>query len=162
MTKGASHRTPPLTILLLCATVIFSVGYSAARQENGTAQTSPSQNSAGQSNPSAASSEVHVWPVQGKVYMLVGACGNITMQVGDDGILLVDAGLKQDSDAVIRAIRSVSNKPLRYIINTHVHADHTGGNEALAKMGSTIAGGNVVGDIGASASEGATIIAFQS
>lgn len=162
MRKEASHRTPLVMILLLFATVFFGARYSSARQENGAAQTSPSQNSASQVNPNAVSSEVHVWPVQGKVYMLVGAGGNITMQVGDDGILLVDAGLKQDSDVVIKAIRSVSNKPLRYIINTHVHTDHTGGNEALAKMGSTIAGGNVVGDIGASASEGATIIAFQS
>ncbi|HTX14971.1 MAG TPA: MBL fold metallo-hydrolase [Candidatus Baltobacteraceae bacterium] len=108
-----------------------------------------------------ANVEVHVLHVQGNVYMLVGAGGNITMQVGDDGVLLVDTGLAGTSDKVLAAIRSVTDKPIRYIIDTHVHADHTGGNEALAKAGSTIAGGNVVGDIGASAGNQAAILAFQ-
>ena len=112
-----------------------------------------------QRNP--ADVEVHVLPVQGNVYMLVGAGGNITVQAGDDGVLLVDAGLAGTSDKVDAAIRSISTKPIRYIIDTHVHADHVGGNEALAKMGSTIAGGNVVGDIGASAGNQATVIAAQ-
>jgi glyoxylase-like metal-dependent hydrolase (beta-lactamase superfamily II) len=105
--------------------------------------------------------EVHVLPVQGNVYMIVGAGGNITMQAGKDGVLLVDTMYAGLSDKVLAAIRTVSNKPIRYIINTHVHEDHTGGNEKLAKAGSTIAGGNVVGDIGASASAGATVIAAQ-
>src|SRR6185437_5790922 len=65
------------------------------------------------------------------------------------------------SDKVLAAVRTVSNKPIRYIVDTHVHGDHTGGNEKLAKAGSTIAGGNVVGDIGASAGMGATVIAAQ-
>lgn len=105
--------------------------------------------------------QVHVLPVQGNVYMLVGAGGNMAMQVGKDGVLLVDTMYAGMSDKVLAAIRSVSDKPIRYIIDTHVHGDHTGGNENLAKAGSTIAGGNVVGDIGASAGEGATIIAAQ-
>jgi cyclase len=110
---------------------------------------------------SPADVEVHALPVQGNVYMLVGAGGNITVQAGDDGVLLVDAGLAGTSDKVDAAIRSISTKPIRYIIDTHVHADHVGGNEALAKLGSTIAGGNVVGDIGASAGNQATVIAAQ-
>ena len=93
--------------------------------------------------------------------MLVGAGGNITVQAGDDGVLLVDAGLAGTSDKVYAAMRTLSDKPIRYIIDTHVHADHIGGNEALAKLGNTIAGGNVVGDIGASAGNQATVIAAQ-
>ncbi len=111
--------------------------------------------------PNTANVEVHLQHVQGNVWMLVGAGGNITVQVGDDGVLVVDAGLAGTTDKVWAAIRSLSDKPLRYIINTHMHADHTGGNEALAKLGSSIAGGNVVGDIGASAGNQAAIIAAQ-
>ena len=105
--------------------------------------------------------EVHILSVQGNVYMLVGAGGNITLQSGSDGVLLVDAGVAQTSEKVLAAIRSLSTKPIRYIINTHMHPDHTGGNEVIAKAGSTIAGGNVVGDIGASAGNQAAVIAFQ-
>ncbi len=105
--------------------------------------------------------EVHILKVQGNIYMLVGAGGNITVQVGDEGVLLVDTGLAPMSDKVLAAVRSLSDKPIRYIINTHLHADHTGGNEAIAKAGITIAGGNVVGDIGASAGNQAGVIAFQ-
>lgn len=109
----------------------------------------------------AESGEVHVLPVQGNVYMIVGAGGNITMQASKEGVLLVDTGLANMSDKVIAAVRTISDKPIRYIINTHVHPDHTGGNEKIAAAGSTIAGGNVVGDIGRSAGEGATVIAAQ-
>ena len=105
--------------------------------------------------------ELHILPVQGNIYMLVGAGGNITLSIGKDGILLVDTGLPQMSDKVLEAVRKLSDKPIRYIINTHVHNDHTGGNEKIAKAGSTIAGGNVVGDIGTSAQQGATVIAHQ-
>ncbi len=111
--------------------------------------------------PVNANAEVHVLPVQGNIYMLVGAGGNITVQAGSDGVLLVDTGLAGMSDKVLAAVRSISDKPIRYIINTHIHPDHTGGNEAIAKAGSTVAGGNVVGDIGASAGDQATVIAFQ-
>lgn len=68
------------------------------------------------------------------MYMLVGPGGNITMQVGDDGVLLVDTGPARVSDKVISTIKSISNKPVRFIINTSVDADHTGGNEAIAKL----------------------------
>lgn len=105
--------------------------------------------------------EIHVLPVQGNVYMLVGAGGNITMQVGKEGVLLVDTMYAGLSDKVIAAVQTISDKPIRYIVNTHVHGDHTGGNEKIAKAGSTITGGNVVGDIGKSAGEGATVIAAQ-
>jgi len=111
-------------------------------------------------NPAAAA-EVHILPVQGNISMLVGAGGNITVQTGRDGILLVDTGLAPMSDKVLAAVRSLSDKTIRYIIDTHVHADHVGGNEAISKSGRTIAGGNVVGDIGTSASSQATIFAFQ-
>jgi len=94
--------------------------------------------------------------------MLVGAGANVAVQVGDDGVLLVDTGTAQMSDKVVVAVRTLSDKPIRYIIDTSIDADHSGGNQAIAKMGSTIAGGNVLGDIGESATQGAAIISFQS
>ena len=85
--------------------------------------------------------EIHVVPVQGNVYMLVGAGGNIAVQIGDEGVLVVDTGLAAMSDKVLAAIRKLSPKPIRYIVNTHLHPDHTGGNEVIGKAGSTTAGG---------------------
>ncbi len=112
-------------------------------------------------NPVPNDGQVHVLHVQGNVYMLVGAGGNITLQVGDMGVLMVDTGLADTADKVIAAIEKLSpHKPLQYIINTHVHPDHTGGNIKLHDFGVTITGANVTGDI-ADASKGAAIIAHQ-
>jgi len=105
--------------------------------------------------------QLHVLPVQGNVSMLVGAGGNIAVQTGKDGVLLVDTGLEQNADKVLATIREMSKGTIRYIIDTHVHPDHIGGNEKIAKAGKTIAGGNVVAAIGESAAEGATIIAHE-
>jgi glyoxylase-like metal-dependent hydrolase (beta-lactamase superfamily II) len=123
---------------------------------------SPPQASAQPAAPNPPNGELHVLQVQGSVYMLVGAGGNITIQEGRNGILLVDAGLAPMADRVFDEIRKIApTQPLRYIVDTHVHSDHVGGNEALSKKGSTIAGGNVVGDIGRSAAQGATVVAHE-
>ena len=83
----------------------------------------------------ASEPALEILKVQGNIYMIVGAGGNITAQVGEDGIVLVDTGSAEKSSQVIQALRQLSSKPLRFIINTHAHADHTGGNEALSKIG---------------------------
>jgi cyclase len=100
------------------------------------------------------------WQVRDNIYMIFGAGGNTTVHVGDDGVLVVDTKLATASDALLAAIRKISDKPIRNVINTHWHADHIGGNELIAKSGSTIAGGNVSGAI-ADASEGAAVIAHE-
>jgi cyclase len=105
--------------------------------------------------------DVSILPVQGNVYVLTGAGGNITLQVGEDGILLVNTGQVALTDKVLAAIRTLSDKPIHYLINTDDDADNVGGNENIAKVGKTIAGGNVVGNIGESASSTATVIAYQ-
>lgn len=104
--------------------------------------------------------QVRVLKAQGNIYMLTGAGGNVTIQAGSDGVLVVDTQYAGMSDKLLAAIRGISSGPIRYIINTHVHGDHTGGNQNIRKAGSTIAGGNVSGDI-KDAAEGAQIWAHD-
>jgi glyoxylase-like metal-dependent hydrolase (beta-lactamase superfamily II) len=88
--------------------------------------------------PSANDGEVHVLPVRGNIHMLVGAGANITVHVGDEGVLLVDTGLASRSDKVLAAVRTISRRPLRYIVNTNERDDHVGGNAAIAAQGENI------------------------
>jgi cyclase len=104
--------------------------------------------------------DIKIQPAQGQVYMLVGAGGNVTVQMGKEGVLVVDTQYAPLSNKILAAIRTLSNGPIRYIINTHVHPDHVGGNETIRKAGSTIAGGNVSFDI-QDAAQGAQIIAHD-
>jgi len=91
----------------------------------------------------AAGGEVHVLPVQGSVSMLVTPAGNVTVQIGEQGVLVVDTATAETSDAVVAAIRRLTDKPIRYIVNTHAHPDHTGGNAVVAKAGATVGGGTI-------------------
>jgi len=84
--------------------------------------------------------EIKTFHVQGNVYMLVGAGGNIAVQTGDEGVLVVDTGVAQTRDKVLAAIRQLSTKPIRWMINTHAHPDHTGGNETVSQAGLTVNG----------------------
>jgi len=108
--------------------------------------------------PAERIGDIEVLPVQGNVYMLAGDGGNIAVQVGEDGVLLVDSGLAQFSEKALAAIQKLSNKPIRFIVNTSARPDHTGGNERFAKAGSKIGGGLIVGGY---AGDGAMVIAHQ-
>ncbi len=85
-----------------------------------------------------APGEVEVLPVQGQVFLITGAGANITVQAGEEGILLVDTGLASMSDKVWAAVQTISKGKLRYVINTTEHADHTGGNATIAAKGETV------------------------
>ena len=104
--------------------------------------------------------ETHTQRIRGNVYMIYGAGGNITVQAGDDGVFVVDTGLPNMTDKVIAAIKEISTKPIRFIVNTHMHADHTGNNAKLRALGETIAGGDVA-RMDTDVREGAAIIAHQ-
>ena len=136
----------------------------------------------------ATPSPLQVLPVRGNVYVLQGAGANITVSIGRDGALVVDTGLAAMGEQVLAAIRRLQDqldlrdkpigggaetrssvadrniesppKPIRYIINTHVHPDHVGGNELLRRAGMTFTGGNVTGNI-SDATEGAAIMAHE-
>ena len=78
---------------------------------------------------------VHVLAVQKNVYMIVTPAGNVTAQVGNDGVLLVDTGTAALAPEIFAAVRTLSEKPIHTIVNTHLHTDHTGGNAIMVKMG---------------------------
>jgi len=88
----------------------------------------------------AQQTEIETFHVQGNVYMLIGAGANIAVQTGDDGVLVVDTGARESAADVLAAIRRLSDKPIRWIINTHAHEDHTGGNETISQAGITVNG----------------------
>jgi glyoxylase-like metal-dependent hydrolase (beta-lactamase superfamily II) len=83
---------------------------------------------------------IEVLPVRGNIYMVAAGGRNIALSVGPDGVLMVDTALAAQADAIAAAIRKLTSKPIRYIINTSADGEHTGGNTALAAMGQRIGG----------------------
>ncbi len=78
---------------------------------------------------------IQVEQVAKNVYMLQGRGGNIGVSVGEDGIFLIDDQYAPVTDGIVEAIRRVSEEPIRFVINTHWHFDHTGGNENFGNKG---------------------------
>ena len=128
----ANEKTPMKKLVLIPACALAAMmAFAGARGPVALAQ-----------QPAAAAVESLL--VQNDVYMLAGGGANVTMQVGDQGIILVDTGSAPASERVLAAIRRVSDKPIRYVINTTSDADHTGGNDAIgAKAGRAIPGRNL-------------------
>ena len=87
--------------------------------------------------------QMKVTKVAGNVYMLEGAGGNIGASVGDDGIVIVDDQYAPLADKIQAALKGITDKPVRFIINTHYHGDHTGGNAYFQKQAPIIAHDNV-------------------
>ena len=79
--------------------------------------------------------EIIAYHVAGSVYYLEGAGGNIGLSVGEDGVVMIDDQYAPLTDKILAAIRQLNQGEIRFLINTHVHGDHTGGNENLGKMG---------------------------
>ena len=133
---------------------------------------------------------LEIIPIRGNLYMVAGAGGNIAVSIGPDGVLMVDTGTAQNADRVLAAVQQLQRqlatnglqswnyasetrstlpkmisppappKPIRYIINTSLDPDHTGGDEKVSQAGRTLTGGNVAGNI-ADAGTGSAIIAQE-
>ena len=82
--------------------------------------------------------EIKATKMSGNVYTLEGSGGTIGVLAGPDGVLMVDSQFAPLTDKIVAAIKQINPGPIRFLINTHVHGDHTGGNENLGKMGVAI------------------------
>ena len=88
--------------------------------------------------PDFSKVEIKTTKMAGNFYTLDGQGGTIGVLAGPDGVLMVDSQFAPLTDKIVAAIKQISDGPIRFMINTHVHADHTGGNENLGKMGVAI------------------------
>lgn len=100
---------------------------------------------------------IKVTKVAGTVYMLEGAGGNIGASVGEDGIVVVDDQFAPLAPKIQAALKGITDKPVRFILNTHYHFDHTGGNAEFSKLGTLVAQENVRKRL----AEGTTIKQFK-
>ena len=116
--------------------------------------------------------QIKVTHVAGSVYMLQGAGGNIGVSVGEDGIVIVDDQFAPLAERIQAALKGITDKPVRFVINTHWHFDHTGGNAYFARQGTIIAqdhvrerlvaGGRILGiDVKPAARDELPIITFD-
>ena len=103
---------------------------------------------------------LYAMKVQGSVHVIVGAGSNVAVQVGDLGPIIVDTGAAGRADALLVSIKGLTPRPVRYIINTHAHVDHVGGNEKIGAAGLPTSGRGVA-QVGAGLGARAEIIAHE-
>ncbi|SEB41435.1 Glyoxylase, beta-lactamase superfamily II [Tenacibaculum sp. MAR_2009_124] len=82
--------------------------------------------------------QIKVHHVSNNVYMLVGQGGNIAISAGEDGVFMIDDQFARLTPKILKAIKTVSEKDIRFLLNTHWHGDHTGGNKNMEKEGAVI------------------------
>ena len=108
-------------------TLLIGLGWAAALSTAIVAQ-----------QPDFSQVQIKTTRIAGNFYTLEGQGGTIGVLAGPDGVLMVDAQFAPLSDKIVAAIKQISDGRIRFLINTHVHGDHTGGNENLGKLGVTI------------------------
>ena len=82
--------------------------------------------------------KIEVIPVNENIYMLVGGGGNIGVSVGEDGVFMIDDKYAPMSSKIVEAVKTISDQPVKFLVNTHHHGDHTGGNANFEKQGTLI------------------------
>jgi glyoxylase-like metal-dependent hydrolase (beta-lactamase superfamily II) len=129
----------PCSLLSIALTLMLGAWTDRASAQRTRASTS--------AQPTPAS-EIEVVQLRENFYVIGGAGGNILVQTGPDGVILVDSGSTASADEVLATIRRITPLPIRYIINTSMDADHVGGNEVLSKAGLSILPGAVAAGAG--------------
>ena len=110
-----------------------------------------------------AQPEVRSRRVQGNVWLISAGIVNAAVQIGDDGVLVVDTGTQALGEKILAEIKRLApDKTIRFIVNTHAHPDHTGGNAIVAKAGRSIISGNFAAQAGQDAANAAKIVAHES
>jgi cyclase len=117
---------------------MFRIGIAAAATSMLLAGAAIAQQQPTTPPPDFSKVEIKTTDLGDNVYMLEGHGGNITVAVAKDGIIMVDGEFAPLHDKIKAAIAAVSNQPIKYLVNTHFHGDHTGGNEPFAKDGVTV------------------------
>jgi cyclase len=102
-----------------------------------------------------------IYPTRGGVYMITGAGGNVTVSVGFDGVLVVDPGSAATAPGLIAEIRKLSDKPVRFILDSNGDPDHAGANAAVAMTGQLLEGGNTRPTAAVGSTGGAPIWAHE-
>ncbi|PWT99917.1 MAG: hypothetical protein C5B51_26185 [Terriglobia bacterium] len=116
----------------------FAAKLQTATDAEALAKTRPSNSPRQESqakDPNPNDGEIHVWPVQGNVYLLVGDGANMAVQIGPEGPLVVDTGAGKLTDKAIAAIAKLTPRRIQFVVNTSFHADHTGGNVKMHAAG---------------------------
>ncbi len=114
---------------ILIAGALAHVSAQQRRQGSATVTASPA---------AAVDHEIEVLQVRPNFYMIAGAGANIGVQIGTDGVVVVDAGAAEHADQVVAEIKKLTKQPIRYVIDTSADADHIGGNEKLSRAGESI------------------------
>lgn len=122
---------------LLLSAAIF--GLTACGAETTSAQATKPEASQTDANEAAApKQDITTQDLGGGFYMLLGPGGNIGVSVGDDGVFVIDDKFARFSDQIIGQIRAITDMPIRYVINTHYHGDHSGANAEMKDTGAVI------------------------
>src|SRR5262249_27268271 len=135
--ESKSYKSPRVRIAIAVLTLTASVGTMFAVQRAQIQTGGEIPDGRKRDRTPAKITEV-VRHVQGNVYVIAGIGSNISVLAGKDGILIVDTQYEPFTAKIMDAVRQISDGPIRFVVNTHSHTDHTGGNENFAKMGAIL------------------------
>ena len=121
MIRGTIRRAPAAIVVTACALALM---------------TAPPARTQAQADMSQV--QIKTTKISNNFYTLEGQGGMIGILTGPDGVFMVDTQFAPLTEKIVAAVKQVSNQPIRFVVNTHVHPDHTGGNENLGKLGATI------------------------